>query len=202
MVKRESTTEQSRNSFAFAVLSRPGMGKFGILVFGIVILGLGLASHFDSHWRTLNTKTSVCKQFKDAQSSVAVQLPACPPFSMEEYFVSMIIICFILSSGALIISVLIDTSKGVHLYIDAGYHAVATLLLFIAGAVYTASGAQIRNLEQISGIPGGVVTLRSGEKIAAGVLTIIYALMYGAVAFLILKGDKLASHPDSVVSLN
>ncbi|ODM86714.1 hypothetical protein Ocin01_19968 [Orchesella cincta] len=67
---------------------------------------------------------------------------------------------------------------------DAGYHGVAALLLFIAAIVYIFSAEKIHDI-----VGGGnrITKFKRGEKLAAGALTIIHALLYGIVGFLIFR---------------
>ncbi|CAL8120297.1 unnamed protein product [Orchesella dallaii] len=94
----------SLTTLLFAGHRPPGWPAITLLVLGIIVLGVGLHSHFQSGWAK-NDVHKVCAGYDFAGIT-------CPSFSLEQYYVAMIIICFILSIGSLVASIMSDTATG------------------------------------------------------------------------------------------
>jgi len=73
-------------------------------VLGIIVLGVGLHSHFQSAW-VKDDAYKICDVLDVVPGGTDIK---CPSLTLEQYYVSMIIICFILSLA----SILIDTTTG------------------------------------------------------------------------------------------
>ncbi|CAL8141795.1 unnamed protein product [Orchesella dallaii] len=82
------------------ILSLPGFGKLSTIVMGIIVMIVGLRSHYQSAWVE-------SKYYKVCEIYIlhhAYQEP-CPNIGMERYYVAVIILCFILSIAGMILSV-------------------------------------------------------------------------------------------------
>ncbi|ODM96579.1 Zinc metalloproteinase nas-7 [Orchesella cincta] len=168
----------------------PGKGKIAILVIGTITLLVGLLSHYASHWKTINEtnngKDDIAKWHADGKDI--------PSYSMEEYFVYMIIICFTLSLVSFLVSVTIDTTRGRKKLADFGYHILAACLLLIAGAVYISSANRIEKLN-LYWKDGSEMKLCLGTKIFAGSLAILEGILYVIEAIFIWRGEKRIQRP-------
>ncbi|CAL8137799.1 unnamed protein product [Orchesella dallaii] len=176
--------------------TRPGLGKLAILVYGIVVLVVGLHSHFQSSWKVIVEQLRMCDRIEENIEELRVLTPGlqqCPPFELEEFFIAIVVLCFILSEHNLLISVLTDaTNRGTYKQVDFSFHCLASVLLMIAGLVYIVSAEQIHELSttlRLRGTDGTILILRRGEKITAGTLALIQAVLYGVTAFYIAKPD-------------
>jgi len=87
-----------------------------------------------------------------------------PPFSMEEFFMSVIISSFVISLISLVVSLfLVDTTVGKKKLIDFGTQFVTAVLMLIAGVVYIVSAERVEKLKRSSHI--GSTELHSNSKL-------------------------------------
>ncbi|ODM90661.1 hypothetical protein Ocin01_16024 [Orchesella cincta] len=159
------------------IRTHSGKGKLAIIVLGIIVLIVGLLSHYESHWRKLYNRPN--DEMRERKKDV-------PRLSIEEYYVAMIIIFLILSLVSIVGSFVIGMSKGRVKLIDFGYHILAALLLLIAGSLYISSAKKIGVLE-LEWDNGDPMILLLGLKYFAGSLTIIQTILYCVVAIFIWK---------------
>ncbi|ODM86598.1 hypothetical protein Ocin01_20083 [Orchesella cincta] len=111
----------------------------------------------------------------------------CPPIAIEFYFIITNIICLILSLIGFCYSNYIEKQSHVMKKVDMFHHGGAALLLLIAGILYIASALQIMSMRLHAG--RREMRMRSTEKVVAGGLTIIQALIYGAISFFVEKRE-------------
>ncbi|ODM96582.1 hypothetical protein Ocin01_10100, partial [Orchesella cincta] len=148
-------------------------------VLGILVLIVGLISHYESHWRKLYK----FKPNRDVWDLVGIDYPK---LSIEEYYVAMVIISLIFSLIGTIVYFVVDLTKGTAKLIDLGYHLLMAFLLLIAGSLYISSAKRIGKHE-FGWADGSPMRLLLGLKIFAGALTIIQTILYCVVAFFIWK---------------
>lgn len=167
---------------------------------GVIILGVGLHSHFKSTWTsefpyqvilggqrfTFPKTYEICKPYNEMKDLAeelgapadAIPSAKCPSISLERYFVAAVIICFILSLANLVLTFVMDLKSGAMKYADVGCHIVAAVLLIVAGAVYIVSAKQIGDMLDLlipdaseSDLKKLDIYTRNAEKMAAGVGT-------------------------------
>ncbi|ODM88874.1 hypothetical protein Ocin01_17806 [Orchesella cincta] len=155
------------------------------VILGIIIVALGLFSHLDSDWRIANQREDPCQQsylFVYNRSS-----DWCPHISLEWYFVGINIICLITSLFSVCFSTQIEKPSHVVKRLDILYHWVAVLLLLLAGILYIASALQVLSLRLHAG--RREMKMRTTEKVVAGGLTIVQAVVYGTIATFLGRRD-------------
>ncbi|ODM88039.1 hypothetical protein Ocin01_18643 [Orchesella cincta] len=174
--------------------------KISSIVLGLIIVGLGVDSHFNSDWRAVNKRDDPCQQ--KALNIYGSKDKWCPHIAIEEYFVAITIICFILSVISLGYSFKVEKSTKKMKKLDKYYHCLAALLLIIAGSLYFASAIQTLNM-RLQG-RNGELQLRTTEKAIAGLLAIVQALIYAVAAFFIGKesSSNETNFNNTMISLN
>ncbi|ODM93037.1 hypothetical protein Ocin01_13643 [Orchesella cincta] len=176
------------------ILSLPGFGKLSTIIIGLIVLIIGLRSHYQSAW-TDSKYYKVCEIYI---LHYTYQEP-CPSIGMERYYVAVIILCFILSIIGTILSVsLVNPYLTVFWIVDLVYHILASLLLIVAAVLYLVSAVQINNHplanDDAIKLPPGFIkfddteVFLSKQKIYAAGLTFVQALFYIIVALLIKRG--------------
>ncbi|OXA48890.1 uncharacterized protein LOC110854995 [Folsomia candida] len=165
-------------------ISKVVIAKIVCLVVLFIATVVGCHAHFNNifkDWWDVKGVPEACKAVK-----------ACPSnaMAMERTFVAFTIIFVILSVISIVASFVIDAGK-LRLP-DAGYHAVAGLLLFISGILLIAAASQIDDATTPSTSPGQTIRLlreytKYSNKLAGGSLAIIDALLYFATSGLIFK---------------
>ncbi|ODM88401.1 hypothetical protein Ocin01_18281 [Orchesella cincta] len=132
-----------------------------------------------------------CQPTGDPAAKIAVHVRPrcrwCPPIAIEFYFIIINIICLILSLIGFCYSNYIEKPSYVMKKVDMFHHGGAALLLLIAGILYIASALQIMSMRLHAG--RREMRMRSTEKVVAGGLTIIQALIYGAISCFVGKRE-------------
>jgi len=182
------------------------------VVFGLIVVGVGMYSHFQSSWvkpqsveintDVLNkaefpTPSSTCKKQQEHLSLDSKTKP-CPDIIMEQCYVGIIIICWIISVVLLFGTCCLQMEKNPVRKIDLVYHIIAAVLLLIAGILYVVSAKLINDiygdlekenrkgdeiLDSVNVVNPVKVAFLFIEKIVAAVLTIVLALIYGGLAW-------------------
>ncbi|ODM90659.1 hypothetical protein Ocin01_16023, partial [Orchesella cincta] len=145
-------------------------------IFRILILIISLVSHYESDWRKIYKIFDVSKWTYDF-----------PRLSMEEYYVAMNNISFILSLVSLGTSLIIGMPERRKKMVDFGYHILIALLLLIAGSVYITSTKELKDTSKHVTwfLNGEKSKLLIGLKMFAGSLAIIQTALYVVVALFI-----------------
>jgi len=133
---------------------------------------VGLYSHLDSDWKAWNDSKDTRDEIKKLKEA-GFNLPS---FSIEQYFVSVIAISFVLSLISLFVSFPFDTTIGKKKLLDFTYHVLIALLLLSAGIVYIWSAKRIGKIE-IFWTHQYPIKLRVGVKLLAGVSFIMNILL-------------------------
>lgn len=149
-----------------------------------MLLDVGLTSHYKSFWiapsglYTKELKTyEVCTLNK-----LIVMFPrdlACPAIAMEWFFVSVIILCFVLSVIEFGLGFMVNLNSMSWKYPDAGYHLVSAVLLAGAAVVYIISASQIHDIFTADGTTEEQMKrkgadLKTQEKYGAGVSILMH----------------------------
>jgi len=173
------------------------------VVLGLIVLALGAVSHYDSKWvkeRTVaGTKVKGTAPYDTCEVQKVTFLKndaRCPDIEWEEAFIYVIIACFLASVVIVVVSRFINIAGNPFKLIDMIYHILGAVLLLVSGSVYIYSAVLINNIygnaeeflskikvqETESFLEGG---FRYKEKLAAGGLAIIQAILYGVLAFMV-----------------
>ncbi|OXA48692.1 uncharacterized protein LOC110855028 [Folsomia candida] len=159
--------------------------KIVSLVVLFIAMVVGCHAHFNNTWTTLwgtENYPEVCKKtFANCPSSA---------MGMERTFVAFTIIIFVLSIANIVVGFLIDPKK--NKIPDTGYHAVAGVILLIAGCLMIAAARGIDSAMVPEGIPSEARKslwkgLKYSNKLAGGSMAIIDGLLYVITAGVIFK---------------
>jgi len=190
------------------------MEKFKIIriisvVFGLIVLGIGCYSHFESVW---NFSQDGGIYFYQRCEKDAIRLAAfeqsstvkpCPPIALEKIYVIVIIVTFLMSVALLILSFLKNIEESPFQKIDYWYHIVAAVLLLLGAILYVASAIMINGIypyEVPFTILFFVLKTLYIEKLVASVFTVIQAILF-LVMFLMIKkkmaaGRRIVPNPN------
>ncbi|ODM88877.1 hypothetical protein Ocin01_17805 [Orchesella cincta] len=149
------------------------------IILAIIIIALGLYSYIESDWRIANQHEDPCQQ--NVLNIYGRKDKWCPPISIEEYFVAINIICLLVSLISFWYTKCLEKPSYIMKKVDIFYHWLAALLLLIAGILFIASAITVLTMHLMIG--RRELNMRTIEKVIAGALTIIQALVYCSIGF-------------------
>jgi len=171
------------------------------VILELVTLGIGIYSfHYSSWYNGDILKQSVTGEgplFPSTEAAppglyegceLKIKDKTCPPIELEQFYIAMLVITFLLSVALLILGILVELTTNPFKLIDFLSHVLGAVLLLIAAICYAVSAYLIRDLFP-EGETGDVAVekfeLQITWKYIAAVFGLGQGVLLGIIAFLV-----------------